>query len=135
MTDMTAPMTDMTAPMTDMTAPMTAPMTDRAQASCDYIDYDFKSKVAVMQGKRADYFYLALPSDISAHIRHFTSHIHRGFKSLKVIAQIGESAWESSIFPSTREPTFFLLLNKKIRTSEKLSEGDTANTSLKICME
>ncbi|MGC6472545.1 MAG: DUF1905 domain-containing protein [Parvibaculales bacterium] len=107
-------------------------MTDRPG---DYLTYEFGGEIAVMTGKKADYFYIAVPRDISDHIRHFTGHIQRGFKSLKVRAQIGATGWDSSIFPSTRENTFFLLLSKKIRTAEKLEKGDMARVELNVRMD
>jgi len=103
--------------------------------SGDFMVYTFQSTVAVMNGKKADYFYVALPSDITDHIRFFTAHIQRGFKSLKVHAQIGQTGWDSSIFPSTRDNTFFLLLSKKIRDAETLTKGDRAQVTLQVRMD
>lgn len=100
----------------------------------DYMKYDFNTDIAVMTGKRSDYYFVSVPRDISKHIRHFTQHIQRGFKSLKVKAHIGKSAWDSSIFPSSRDETFILLLNKKIRDAEKLRKGDTATVCLHVRM-
>ncbi|MGC6511179.1 MAG: DUF1905 domain-containing protein [Parvibaculales bacterium] len=104
-------------------------------SSGDYLAYAFDGEVAVMKGKKADYFYVALPREISDHIRHFTAHIQRGFKSLKVQAHIGSSHWDSSIFPSTRENTFILLLSKKIRTAEGLAKGDITHIELNVQMD
>ncbi len=101
----------------------------------DYIQYDFDAEISVMQGKKSDYYFIDVPRDISKHIEHFTDHIQRGFSSLKVKAHIGKSTWVSSIFPATDEDTYFLLLNKKVRTAEKLEEGNTTGICLHVFME
>ena len=101
----------------------------------DYIQYDFDAEIAVMCGKKSDYYFIDVPRDVSKHIYYFTDHIQRGFSSLKVKAHIGKSAWVSSIFPTADEDTYFLLLNKKICTAEKLEEGNTADICLHVFME
>lgn len=101
----------------------------------DFMAYKFDSKINIMKGKKSDYFYVALPRDMSDHILHFTTHIQRGFKSLKVKARIEETSWDSSIFPSTSKNTFLLFLNKKIRDAETLNQGDTVTVHLKIYMD
>ncbi len=55
----------------------------------------------------------------------------RGFGSLKVAARIGDSAWQTSVFPS-RELGWLLPVKAAIRRAEGLAEGDEMEVSLEL---
>jgi len=90
------------------------------------------------QGDRGTYHLVVLtgePADqISMHAR-----IHRleygrqrGFGSVKVIAQIGETQWKSSVFPQAKSTEWVLLVSKKVMRAEDLAEGDNLNVELEL---
>ena len=56
----------------------------------------------------------------------------RGFGSLKVTAQIGETAWKTSVFPQQRKAEWILLISKKVMKLEGLEPGTNAVIMLKI---
>ena len=49
----------------------------------------------------------------------------RGFGSLRVTATIGETSWQTSVFPS-RETGWMLPVKAAVRKTEGLAEGDEA---------
>jgi len=53
----------------------------------------------------------------------------RGFGSLKVTATIGETSWQTSVFPS-RETGWMLPVKAAVRKAEGLSEGDEVTLTL-----
>lgn len=55
----------------------------------------------------------------------------RGFGSLKVTATIGDSSWQTSVFPS-RETGWMLPVKAAIRKAEGLSEGDEVALLLEV---
>ena len=90
------------------------------------------------QGDRGTYHLVVLtgePADqISMHAR-----IHRleygrqrGFGSVKVIAQIGETQWKSSVFPQAKSTEWVLLVSKKVMRAEDLAEGDPVELELEL---
>jgi uncharacterized protein DUF1905 len=47
----------------------------------------------------------------------------RGFGSIKVTAQIGGTAWSTSVFPSDEQRGYVLPIKKSVRTSEGIEDG------------
>jgi len=54
----------------------------------------------------------------------------RGFGSIRVTVEIGDSKWATSIFPDSESGCYLLPVKKAIRASEGLEIGDTANITL-----
>jgi hypothetical protein len=55
----------------------------------------------------------------------------RGFGSLKVVATIGTSSWQTSVFPSSKEG-WMLPVKAAVRKAEGLGEGDLVELSLEF---
>ncbi len=55
----------------------------------------------------------------------------RGFGSLKVVATIGESSWQTSVFPSSEEG-WMLPVKAAVRKAEGIIEGDVVDISLEF---
>ena len=55
----------------------------------------------------------------------------RGFGSLKVTAQIGESRWRTSVFPQKGE-SWMLPVKASVRRAEGLGEGDEVALELEL---
>ena len=58
-----------------------------------------------------------------------------GFGSVKVNAVIGESRWQTSLFPDKGSESFVLPVKRAIREREDLAPGDAARVSLHIEVE
>ena len=67
----------------------------------------------------------------------------RGFGSVKVFAQIGETRWKTSVFPqkvktddksqaAKQEKQWMLLVSKKVMRAEDLAEGDPVSLELEL---
>jgi hypothetical protein len=89
----------------------------------DTLEYEFKAEVWLWSGKKTDWWFITLPRDMSDHARHFTSHVQRGFKSLKVNARIGDSEWQTSMFPSKQQQAYLLPIKKAVRDAEGVEVG------------
>jgi len=55
----------------------------------------------------------------------------RGFGSVKVTVQLGESRWQTSLFPQ-KTGGWFLPIKKPVRLAEGLEEGDTVEVELEL---
>lgn len=55
----------------------------------------------------------------------------RGFKSIKVEIKLGDSKWQTSIFPH-KKGSYILPIKKAIRISEKIDVGSKINYILKV---
>ena len=56
----------------------------------------------------------------------------RGFGSVKVMAQIGETHWKSSVFPQNKQSEWILLVSKKVMRAEDLTPGASIRVELEL---
>lgn len=80
--------------------------------------FKISGKIWLWNGEAAWHFF-SVPKKISKDIKSITSHIRRGFGSVKVKVQIGKTKWNTSIFP-TKEGEYLLPIKAQVRKVEKL---------------
>jgi len=56
----------------------------------------------------------------------------RGFGSVKVAARIGDTRWQTSLFPQKASGGWFLPIKKPVRLAEELDFGDTVEGELEL---
>lgn len=56
----------------------------------------------------------------------------RGFGSVKVRARIGETSWNTSVFPSKEMGGYLLPVNLAVRRAEDMTKGDMAEVALEL---
>jgi hypothetical protein len=56
----------------------------------------------------------------------------RGFGSIKVTAQIGDSRWNTSVFPSNEVGGYMLPVKLAVRKAEGIVEGDAVEVRLEF---
>ena len=55
----------------------------------------------------------------------------RGFGSVKVTVALGESIWQTSLFPN-KDGSWFLPIKKPVRVAEGLTEGEEVEVQLEL---
>lgn len=88
--------------------------------------FKITGKIWLWNGEAAWHFF-SVPKKISKDIKSITSHIRRGFGSVKVEAQIGKTKWQTSIFP-TKEGEYLL----PIKTQVRKAEGIKVNSKITV---
>lgn len=96
----------------------------------------FQAKMWLYTGKGAWYF-VTLPPEMAEKVRFFSDAAQmnkprRGFKSIKVMIEIGKTQWSTSLFPDKTSNSFLLPIRKQVRLDEGLEIGDNLNLSLTI---
>jgi hypothetical protein len=98
------------------------------------INFTFTGKCWLWQGKGAWYF-ITLPQDQSEEIK-FLSDNHfgkrRGWGSVRVIANIGTTEWETSIFPGSKIAAYILPIKAEVRRKQKIVVDGDVEVTLKI---
>lgn len=90
------------------------------------------------QGDRGTYHLLVLTGEVAEQIAmHARLHrlefgMRRGFGSVKVMARIGGTRWNSSVFPQQKQSEWVLLVSKKVMRAEDLSAGDLLMIELEL---
>lgn len=94
-------------------------------------EFSFTSNLWVYSGKAAWYF-VTLPKELSEEIDFYHGHMKAGWGSLPVKVVIGESEWQTSIFPDKKAGAYMLPVKKKIREKERLKVDGVVKVSLSL---
>lgn len=98
---------------------------------------EFSAKYWLYSGKSAWYF-LTLPTDIATEISYFSKALYgrkrMGWGSVKVTAQIGNTVWQTSLFPDSKSKSYLLPLKAAVRKSENIIDGKPVNVRLSTPM-
>jgi hypothetical protein len=86
--------------------------------------YRTRAKLWRWKSGKASWHFLTLPVGVSAEIRAVDAGPRRvGFGSLRVTATIGDSTWQTSIFPAAKLRSYLLPIKASVRKAEKMVEG------------
>lgn len=93
--------------------------------------YTFKSKVLVYPGM-SGWRFLVLPKKEAKEIKDKFGKMKRGWGSLPVTVTVGNTTWETSIFPDKKSESYLLPLKVAVRKAEEIMDDDTIQFSIKI---
>ena len=88
-----------------------------------------------MPKKMSEEIEIEVPSSDDSKISFFNENISvkkRGWGSVRVKATIGETTWETSLFPQAKEGTFILPIKADVRKKEKIVVGSEVHVSLVV---
>ena len=94
-------------------------------------EYKLRAKVWVYSGMAA-WRFVTLPKKQSDEIKDIFSLFKRGWGSLPVTVKLGETTWNTSIFPDKKSGSYLLPLKVEVRKKEKIVDGKTIIFLLKI---
>ena len=86
---------------------------------------------------QVSWHFVSLPLDKSEEIKFFSENLQvkkRGWGAVRVIASIGKTSWQTSIFPQAKAKAYILPIKADVRKSENIALGDTIKIALKINM-
>ncbi len=93
--------------------------------------YSFSDQLDIYAGEGGWYF-VRLPREMWDEIRALAAPLKRGFGSFKVSAKIGNTSWQTSIFPDTKSKRYILFIKKSVRHAEHIEINDTVDASVEI---
>lgn len=95
--------------------------------------YTFSSKVFLWVGESASWHFLSVPKDVSALIRAYMAKFPRkGFGSVRVSVQTGDTTWQTSIFPNKRTEMYILPVKASVRKAEQIYDGDSVDCTMTL---
>lgn len=80
----------------------------------------------------AGWHFTAIPKKESGEIKKRFGGMQKGWGSLPVTATIGETSWDTSIFPDARSGTYLLPLKAAVRKKEGIFNKDKISVRLVI---
>lgn len=101
------------------------------------LNFSITTMLRIYHGEKAVWHFLSIEDEEAAQVKFFTDPANtgkkrRGWGSVKVKATIGETTWETSMFPSKDTGGYFLPIKKQVRTAEKLLADNEVTVDLKI---
>lgn len=76
--------------------------------------------------------FVTLPVDQADEIDELTMFTSRGFGSVRVEVTIGNTTWDTSLFPDAKAESYVLPIKKLVRTVERLEAGKVVEVSLEL---
>jgi hypothetical protein len=94
------------------------------------LEFAFSAEVYKYQGKTA-WFFVTLPQDKTNSIRFF--HERRlGFGTIRVNVTIGDTSWNTSMFPDKKSGSFLLPIKASVRSKHSIDAGKTVSIRIRI---
>jgi hypothetical protein len=93
--------------------------------------FEFSAPVWEWDGKGAWHF-VSLPEDVADEIDDLSRGRTGGFGSVRVEVQVGNSIWQTSLFPDRKRGTYLLPMKKTVRKAEQLEAGSIAKIELTV---
>jgi len=94
--------------------------------------YEFESILKKFAGDGPGWMYLRMPKNIYNEIKEVSSGDgkRRGFGAVKVEVKIGNSKWQTSIFPDSEDKSYVLFVKKGIRQNESIELNDAVKATV-----
>lgn len=77
---------------------------------------------------KGSWHFVTISGDAAAELKMRSIETPRGFRSVRVTAQIGETRWQTSVFP--QGDSYILPIKRAVRVTEDLAAGDDVVMSL-----
>ena len=76
--------------------------------------------------------FVTVPVDVADDIRDCLVGPPRGFGSVRVDVEVGESRWSTSVFPDKDSGSYVLPVKQAVRRANGLEEGDAVTVTLRL---
>ena len=96
-----------------------------------YMHIKFKAKVWLYKGNGAWHF-ITIPQEQSDQIRYLSINKRAGWGSVRVSVTIGNTNWQTSVFPSKELGAYILPLKAEVRKNEEIKIGQNIDIILKV---
>jgi hypothetical protein len=90
--------------------------------------YEFAAELWLHTDMPGAWYFITLPLDAACEIR--ATQERRGFGSVRVHATIGDSTWDTSVFPDTKTDSFLLPVKAAVRSRERIDERDVVTVTI-----
>jgi hypothetical protein len=93
----------------------------------DEVDLEFSARIWHWRGP-APYVFVTVPEPHSRHLHEVARAVTYGWGMVPVLARIGETEWETSLFP--KDGGYVVPLKDAVRRAERVDEGDSVTVRL-----
>lgn len=93
--------------------------------------YKIKARVWKWPGDGGWHF-VNLDRDLAGEIKKNSAQYRYGAGFVRAVFNIGETKWESALFPYTKDKTYLISIKKDVRKKEGIREGDMVEIVFKL---
>jgi hypothetical protein len=93
------------------------------------MDLDVTGEIWHWRGP-APYYFVTVPADTSARLKEVASAVTYGWGMVPVLAQVGDTEWETSLWP--KDGGYVVPLKDAVRHAEDLEEGEVVRIQLTV---
>ena len=81
-------------------------------------------RAKVWRWKNGSWHFVTLPKKQSAEIRRRFGSTARGWGSIRVRIKVGDTEWNTSLFPTNKNTEYLFAIKADVRKAEDIDEGD-----------
>jgi hypothetical protein len=93
---------------------------------------DYTVRAKVWRWKGGNWHFATLPVKQAARIRRQFGAGARGWGSIRVRVKIGDTEWNTSLFPERKSKSYLFAIKADVRKAEDIDEGDRITAALHI---
>jgi hypothetical protein len=93
------------------------------------VSFEFSGDIWYWKGP-APFYFITIPEEESRDIKAVSKLVTYGWGVIPVSVQIGETEWETSLFP--KDDRYLVPVKDKVRKAEQLEEGDEVLVKLEV---
>ncbi len=94
--------------------------------------FSIEGKVWLYPGETASWHFVSLSKECSKVIRERFGSLSKGWGSLPVSVALGETSWQTSMFPDRKAGVYMIPLKAVVRSREGVAEGDTITLTVQV---
>lgn len=93
------------------------------------MNIEFNGKIWFWRGP-APWYFVTVPAQQSRDLKAILKLVTYGWGMIPVHAQIGKTAWKTSMFP--KDDSYIVPIKTTVRKAENLAEGDTVTIRIEV---
>lgn len=93
---------------------------------------DFTVRTEVWRYKGGAWHFASLPKKQAAEIRRRFGSTARGWGSIRVRVTVGETQWDTSLFPERKSATYLFAIKASVRKAESIAAGDRITAQVHV---
>ena len=101
-----------------------------AEDPAKHRDYTVRTKV--WRWKGGPWHFATVPPRPSARIRSLFGPTARGWGSIRVRLRVGDTEWDTSLFPERKTKSYIFAIKAGVRKTEDIGAGDTITVHIRI---
>ena len=95
-------------------------------------EYSCKAKVWLYPGDMAAWYFITLPKATAEKIKEKVGKSTRGFGSVPVEVVVGDTVWQTSIFPDKYSKSYLLPLKAAVRKKEGIQVDEEIEVKMRL---